>query len=500
MNKIFIDTSAFTKSNFYIFIAVITLFRLIVINFIPLTPQEAYYWNYAQHPAFSYFDHPPLTAYSILFGTTLFGDNFFGVKFMAVMWGLAINILLYFTARLFITSEDEKKQNRTAFGVVILYNLTVFAHIYSITIVPDSTLLFFWLLGIYAIKKSTDTGKFKWWMLAGVVLGFGLLSKYTAIILAGSIFLYLLFEGKSRRYFLKPHPYFAFILALVIFSPVIYWNAAHDWASFEFQFVERAENTKSITYKYFVQLIISQLFLLSPLIFVWIMKYTSFHLKRWRESQKVRLLLFTGLPIIIFFTYTSFTSLVKMNWLLPGYLSLIILIGITQKEKLFELNILRKIGIGISLFIILLGHAVILIPNVPLGDGNTWSGWNAAAKKVYEYQKQLGGPNNTFVFGNSYKAASLLKFYLPDHQETYSNNVYGKPGLQYAFWSDTDQLVGMNAIYVHDNRKEYKNDLKYIRNYFDEIQPIETLEFKAFGKTARKISIYLARNYHGKPK
>ena len=46
---------------FYL-IAAITIFRLIYINFVPLVPQEAYYWKYAKHLALSYFDHPPITA------------------------------------------------------------------------------------------------------------------------------------------------------------------------------------------------------------------------------------------------------------------------------------------------------------------------------------------------------------------------------------------------------------------------------------------------------
>jgi hypothetical protein len=40
-------------------------FRLLYALLLPLSPQEAYYWVFSLHPALSYFDHPPLTAYTI---------------------------------------------------------------------------------------------------------------------------------------------------------------------------------------------------------------------------------------------------------------------------------------------------------------------------------------------------------------------------------------------------------------------------------------------------
>ena len=58
-------------------IAAITFLRLIYINFVPLVPQEAYYWKYAKNLALSYFDHPPMTAYIIAFFTWIGGDHVF---------------------------------------------------------------------------------------------------------------------------------------------------------------------------------------------------------------------------------------------------------------------------------------------------------------------------------------------------------------------------------------------------------------------------------------
>ncbi|RPH72356.1 glycosyl transferase, partial [bacterium] len=45
--------------------AALLCLRFVTAFLIPLTPQEAYYWNYAMHPALSYFDHPPMVAWVI---------------------------------------------------------------------------------------------------------------------------------------------------------------------------------------------------------------------------------------------------------------------------------------------------------------------------------------------------------------------------------------------------------------------------------------------------
>lgn len=135
---------------------------------------------------------------------------------------------------------------------------------------------------------------------------------------------------------------------------------------------------------------------------------------------------------------------------------------------------------------------------MPLGEGNTWSGWSDAAKRVYQIQQQKGGRKNVFIFSNGYKSASLLKFYLPDHQDTYAENIYGRPALQFDIWGTPDSLKGKSALYVIDDRREYKDDLQYVRKVFDSVELIKTLEYKFLNRWhTRSIFIYEAKNYHG---
>src|ERR1043166_5121173 len=61
-------------------IVLVLLLRFVWAATINLSPQEAYYWNYAIHPDLSYLDHPPMVAWVIRAGTLLLGKSVFGVR------------------------------------------------------------------------------------------------------------------------------------------------------------------------------------------------------------------------------------------------------------------------------------------------------------------------------------------------------------------------------------------------------------------------------------
>ena len=69
------------------------------------------------------------------------------------------------------------------------------------------------------------------WYAAGVAFGLGLLSKYTMFMLVPCVALWLASSPRLRPWFRRQEPYVAAALGLLIFSPVIVWNARHGWYS-----------------------------------------------------------------------------------------------------------------------------------------------------------------------------------------------------------------------------------------------------------------------------
>ena len=60
------------------------LVNVLTAAFLELANDEAYYWMYAQHPAWGYFDHPPMTMALIWLGTHVFGGEL-GVRFFSTI-------------------------------------------------------------------------------------------------------------------------------------------------------------------------------------------------------------------------------------------------------------------------------------------------------------------------------------------------------------------------------------------------------------------------------
>ena len=158
-------------------IAGLTISRLIYLNFVPLVPQEAYYWMYAKHPALSYFDHPPLSAYIIMFFTWLGGDKVFWVRVGSVIFSAGSMLLIYHIAYTIL------KSFRLAVLTLIIMNCTVLFSLGAIIITPDVPLFFFWTLTVYALLKLSETANPRWWALVSFGFGAALLSKYTAVLL-----------------------------------------------------------------------------------------------------------------------------------------------------------------------------------------------------------------------------------------------------------------------------------------------------------------------------
>jgi hypothetical protein len=56
------------------------LLKLAHWSFAGVFMDEAYYWMWAQHPALSYYDHPPLNSWLLGLSSAVFGWNVFALR------------------------------------------------------------------------------------------------------------------------------------------------------------------------------------------------------------------------------------------------------------------------------------------------------------------------------------------------------------------------------------------------------------------------------------
>ena len=67
--------------------------------------------------------------------------------------------------------------------------------------------------------------------------------KYTIALLGLPGLALMVIVPEWRKWLRHPSPYIAAFLALLVFSPVLYWNYFHEWASFVFQGPRRFNST-----------------------------------------------------------------------------------------------------------------------------------------------------------------------------------------------------------------------------------------------------------------
>jgi 4-amino-4-deoxy-L-arabinose transferase-like glycosyltransferase len=95
---------------------------------------------------------------------------------------------------------------------------------------------------LWSLIRLNESGDARWWLATGVFAGLALLSKFTAFMLLPAVVAFVLAPKGRKRWLFSPYPWVALLIALVLFAPVLIWNAGHDWASFRFQLIRAIVN------------------------------------------------------------------------------------------------------------------------------------------------------------------------------------------------------------------------------------------------------------------
>lgn len=475
------------------------MLRLLLAAWIPLTPQEAYYWTWSQFPDWSYFDHPPLASYGIAFSTAVAGQTEFAIKLAAVAWSLGWNILW---ARL---AQDMFGDRRVTFWSLAALNLSLLYVLYGVGATPDGPLMFGWIGTIWAVWRADRPEDGRWWYGAGFFAGVALLGKYSGILLLPVVALFLLAVPQRRHWLRRAQPYAAAAIAGLIFSPVIVWNAQHDWVSLAFQSTRRLNEMGMLKPRFVGLLLATQFLLLTPYLFGMSLAAGWRSARDWivlrtRIEPRILLLLLSAAVPLLVFGAASLRTNSKVNWLMPAWWSLVILgTYFSSLKKGGEQR--RALGLSSSALLLLAAVIVATIPNLPVpGDLNIWSGWRGAAEQVDRaVAAERATGRRAFVFSPNYKNSSLIWFHRPSQERTYAQEIVGRKALQFDFFPRTEELKGATGFLVVSNQAQSALDLDAVRPLFEGLERIAVLEVGAFGRSTRSIEIWKGVAYRGLP-
>lgn len=453
-----------------------------------LLDDEAYYWVWSRNLSLSYFDHPPMIALLIRLSTLLFGESPWGLRALGgILAGTGIWLLLDIVYRIY----DDKKILWQAAGI---YLLAVPFFAVGTIMTPDTPLFLFLALGLWSFYRAVFESESKYWWLCGAALGAALLSKYTAVLWLASLFLVLLSDRGLRSQLRRPRPWLAAALALIIFSPVIYWNATHDWASFGFQLGHGFDADKPRGLFYLGEFFGGQAGLLTPGIFLLILIEWGTMTAHWKIlSGREKFVLLTGLPPFLFFLYSATDSHVEANWPMMAYLTGIFLAARWQAGEsrwriwIRHLNF-ALLGLFFGLTLIQ-AHFKILPLQGKSDPTNRYYGWPEALDRIESIWQEYP---DALPVGNKYQLQSQLAYRLGTAEIPALN--IGDRTNHFAYFDDS-VLHGRDILIVSQEKKPRPEKFT---GHFKSVEHIDTIKSYRGADRVLRLQVYFGRDYLGR--
>ncbi len=300
-----------SRQSLLLLVLALTAVRLVAAGNIHLTEDEAYYRLWAQHLQLGYLDHPPMIAWWIRAGETLFGDTPLGVRIAAV---LASGVSSWLIGELARTLGAD---GRTAFRAALWYNATLTVGLGGMLAIPDAPASLFWAATLLALARFWRTRQAAWWLAAGLAAGLAVMSKYSALFLAPGVLLWLLAVPGGLAELRKPGPWAAAVIAAGVFAANIVWNAQNHWITFTKQFGRIAPH--GVSPGHVAELIGEQLLLFTPLLAIFAALGVRQAWRERRDTAAVQLMLpvATSAPFAAYLLLHSLHDRVQAHWPVP---------------------------------------------------------------------------------------------------------------------------------------------------------------------------------------
>lgn len=310
-------------------IAVFAILHLLSSALVGFGVDEAYTLAIARHLQLSYFDHPPLHIWLVhALGPVLGYGRLARFPFVLIFAGSSW-LMFDLTRQLF--------GERAGLWALLTLSLSGFFTVAASSwVLPDGPLIFCLLAaadelaGLVVTPEGADwdAGPYNWtWLRIGLWIGLAGLSKYQAVLFGLGVGGFLVGTGSGRAWLRTPGPYLAAMIAALVVSPVLIWNAQHAWASFAFQ-GGRAAPAHGIRPAAVLSALLGQMALLLPWIFVPLVLAGREALLAGPADTRRWLLVMLSIPGVALFALTPIWGQTGLpHWSMPAWLFLMPVMG-----------------------------------------------------------------------------------------------------------------------------------------------------------------------------
>ncbi len=363
---------------------------------------EAYYWQWARHLDWGYYDHPPLVAWLIAALGIRPTALLCGAGTVAAVWGLA---------------RDVYGTREAAWRAAALWSVVPAGVLAGVWTTPDTPLLLFWVLALWALYRER-------WVLAGLACGLALLSKYPGVLLAAA------FVAAAVRYRRLPAgAWLTALLGVLLFLPVVLWNAQRDWVGFAFQLKHGLGGVGG--WRTFGEFLAGQLALGGPVLLPLTLVYVA------RGPKEQFLLRAAAAAPLLLFGYASFRARGEANWPAAAYLSACV--GVAgMRAGWFRAAALGNLALVLAVSTHLLFPVLRFQRDVPLARTHGWTVLSTLPREGV-----------TVAYAPSYQFASQVAYYSGLPVDTAGQARFS----QYDLWPEPTLTPEQDALWVSEGKE-----------------------------------------------
>ncbi|NDJ19095.1 ArnT family glycosyltransferase [Myxacorys almedinensis] len=498
------------------------LFRSLIALYLPPGFDEAYYYIYTQHLDWSYFDHPPLVAFTTGLGVWLTG--------FVSQFTIRIGSLLTYTATLYFLYRATIHLFSARIGILtvaIASTIPIFQLVFGTFTLPDVPLMFFWTLTLWisAYEFFPEDGSeyhptyrlaILGWLVGGACLG-----KYHGFLLGFGLIGFCLTSRQHRSALLSPWALLGLALFGITFAPVLYWNWHHEWVSFRFQGNRSIPDRQYSVFNAFKTALLASAYLFPTfgLPLWWVgCRSTAFTIKSWFANPRlpvIPFLIWLSMPVVFVFTFIGGYQQILPSWTMPGFLVVTPLLGWRASiwEERHPKTVNRwLVGSAIAtatVMIVALLHVTAGIVQRP-GNYSIFGGFLAPQEDasvelvdVLQLRRELAASPQLFaalqqadfVFSNRFHLAGHIAMAVAPLAPG-SVTCFDKRDVRgFAFWSTAEQWVGKTGVYITSNRfQTQENSAAQFSPYFQQFTKLGEVPLRRGGVVVETFHVFQGTN------
>lgn len=237
------NNNNYKQHNFYQYLKNISQQQLVLLSLLVATLQfifrlgslsnygfhqdELLYMALSNHLAWGFKETPPFIAFIGFVTKFLLGDSVFAMRLFPAVCAACI---VFFTGKITIALGGR------FFAVLLACCGIAFSSAFLASgalFIPQVFDELCWILAAYVLIRFQQTKQQNYLLLLGLILGIGMLVKYTIALYAVALFIGLLVNAQQRKIFLYGYFWLGIAIAFILCLPNLYWQYQHDFALFK---------------------------------------------------------------------------------------------------------------------------------------------------------------------------------------------------------------------------------------------------------------------------